>query len=202
MHPAAGSHANFFGDGAYLGAPASQGVGCDDTRGADLEVRPVVQTIPSDPAAARDAFPWIGFEGRWGELQPAFFNGPTGPNLKTQWTQPIQLVGGLARPQLSRCPAAARWARARPTSSAARSRPGSNALRQRGQQSAADVRRATAALDAVTYGLSRASWRPTAPLRLAHRRAWGQILTASARMYASHLRLFLAIGCCCYRSRW
>ena len=29
------------------------------------------------------------FEGRWGELQPAFFNGPTGPNLKQQWTEPI-----------------------------------------------------------------------------------------------------------------
>ena len=47
-------------------------------------------TIPSDPAAARAAFPWIGFEGRWGELQEAFFNGPTGPNLKTQWTEPIR----------------------------------------------------------------------------------------------------------------
>ena len=34
-------------------------------------------------------FPWIDFQGRWGELQPAFFNGPTGPNLKTQWTEPI-----------------------------------------------------------------------------------------------------------------
>ena len=27
--------------------------------------------------------------GPLGELQPAFFNGPTGPNLKTQWTEPI-----------------------------------------------------------------------------------------------------------------
>ena len=47
-------------------------------------------TIPSDPAAAATAFPWITFEGRWGELQKAFFNGPTGPNMKTQWTEPIE----------------------------------------------------------------------------------------------------------------
>ena len=47
------------------------------------------ETIPSDPAAAKAAYPWIAFEGRWGELQKAFFNGPTGPNLKTQWTKPI-----------------------------------------------------------------------------------------------------------------
>ena len=44
---------------------------------------------PQRPAQARAEFPWIAFEGRWGELQPAFFNGPTGPNLKTQWTEPI-----------------------------------------------------------------------------------------------------------------
>jgi len=89
VHPAAGSHANFYGEALYLGSSAEQGVGCDDTRGPTMDVRPVVRTIPSDQAQARTAFPWIAFEGRWGELQPAFFNGPTGPNLKTQWTEPI-----------------------------------------------------------------------------------------------------------------
>ena len=54
----------------------------------------MVRTIPSDPAAAADAFPWITFEGRWGELQRAFFNGPTGPNLKEQWTSPIEWAEG------------------------------------------------------------------------------------------------------------
>ena len=49
-----------------------------------------MRTIPSDPAAARAAFPWIAFEGRWGELQAAFFNGPTGPNMKDQWPHPIE----------------------------------------------------------------------------------------------------------------
>lgn len=63
-------------------------MGCDDTRGPHTELRPTVLTIPSDPAAARAAFPWITYEGRWGELQKAFFNGPTGPNTKTQWTAP------------------------------------------------------------------------------------------------------------------
>jgi len=38
------------------------------------------------------------------------------------------------------------------------------------------------------------TWRPTAPLRLAHRRAWGQILAASARMYVERLPLFLSLG--------
>src|SRR6185436_14837042 len=89
VYPAAGSHANKFTDALYLGSSAEAGVGCDDTRGPHRELRPSVETIPSDADAAQRAFPWIAFEGRWGELQPAFFNGPTGPNLKRQWTEPI-----------------------------------------------------------------------------------------------------------------
>src|SRR5262249_60578018 len=86
--PAAGSHANFYGEALYLGSSAQEGVGCDDTRGPTFDVRPVVRTIPSDQAAARASFPWSAFEGRWGELQPAFFNGPTGPKLKAQRRRP------------------------------------------------------------------------------------------------------------------
>ena len=57
VYPAAGSHANKFGAALYLGSSADAGVGCDDTRGPHDELRPVVKTIPSDPAAAAKAFP-------------------------------------------------------------------------------------------------------------------------------------------------
>jgi hypothetical protein len=40
----------------------------------------------------------------------------------------------------------------------------------------------------------RTSWRPTAPLRVTRRRAWGQILAAAARMYAGRFSLFVGIG--------
>src|SRR4029079_13138598 len=66
----------------------------DDTRGPTLDLRPDLHTIPSDAAAAQTADPWIAFEGRWGERQPAFFHGPTGPNLKTQWTRPMTWTEG------------------------------------------------------------------------------------------------------------
>ena len=92
---------------------------------------PVVQTIPSDRRGRGAAFPWIAFQGRWGELQPAFFNGPTGPNLKTQWTQPITLVARAgATAQLHRAGRQRVRDRRRPTSSAARSATGSRALVQ------------------------------------------------------------------------
>ena len=94
VYPAAGSHANKYTPALYVGSSAEAGVGCDDTQGPHRELRPVVRTIPSDPQAAAAGFPWITFEGRWGELQKAFFNGPTGPNLKQQWTEPLTWSAG------------------------------------------------------------------------------------------------------------
>ena len=46
----------------------------------------------------------------------------------------------------------------------------------------------------LIYALSRTSWRPSAPLRLARRRAWGQTLAAAARTYVAKPGLVLGIG--------
>jgi hypothetical protein len=46
----------------------------------------------------------------------------------------------------------------------------------------------------VIYLLTRATWRPAAPLRLARQRTWGQVLAAATRMYVSRLRLFVGLG--------
>jgi hypothetical protein len=193
VHPAAGSHANFFGEALYLGSSAEQGVGCDDTRAPTFDLRPVVRTIPSDPTQAAKDFPWIAYEGRWGELQPSFFNGPTGPNLKSQWTEPIT------------------W------SEDWRSRsytvPGGSAFGPEatgffctaiGGGSTALVRLVHHPLEfslvlgglvlLAIFLLSRTAWRPSAPLRLARRRAWGQILSSAARMYVARFRLFVGMG--------
>jgi hypothetical protein len=42
--------------------------------------------------------------------------------------------------------------------------------------------------------VTRTPWRPVAPLRLGRRRSWGQILSASTRMYVARAPLFLGIG--------
>ena len=42
--------------------------------------------------------------------------------------------------------------------------------------------------------LTRTAWGPTAPLRLAHRRAWGQTLAAAGRMYIGRWPLFVGLG--------
>ena len=89
VNAAAGSHANYFDSALHLGTSGEQGFGCDDTRGPADDVNPAVAVIPGDPAAAQAEFPWIAFQGRWGQREEAFYNGPTGPNTKESWTHPI-----------------------------------------------------------------------------------------------------------------
>ncbi|MCS7006760.1 MAG: hypothetical protein NZL88_04305 [Gaiellaceae bacterium] len=193
VYPGAGSHANKFTEALYLGSSAEAGVGCDDTRGPHRELRPVVKTIPSDPDAARTAFPWLAFEGRWGELQPAFFNGPTGPNLKSQWTRPITWsegwrdvsyavpTGGILGTGATDlfCEGVARGSRAL-------------ILLLRSPSLVVSALGLVAAFVALV--VVKATWTPSAPLRLARRRSWGQILAASGRIYVRRPRVFLGIG--------
>jgi hypothetical protein len=193
VFPAAGSHANKFTEALYIGSSADAGVGCDDTRGPHIEILPVVHTIPSDPAAAVREFPWIAFEGRWGELQRAFFNGPTGPNLKTQWTAPIEWsktwrersyavpTSGLLGTHATDFFCAAVATGSRGLVGLLRS-PGLTALVL------------AVLLGVLVFAASRTEWRPATPLRLARRRRWGQILFAAGRMYGNRPALFLGIG--------
>jgi hypothetical protein len=193
VHPASGSHANFFDEALYLGSSAEQGVGCDDTRGPTFDVRPVVRTIPSDPARARQAFPWIAFQGRWGELRPAFFNGPTGPNLKTQWTAPIEWSDGW-RTRSYTVPGGTAFGPAATGFFCSAVGGGSRALVQLVDHPLEFGLLLAGLLLLAIVLLSRATWRPSAPLSVARRRSWGQILSASARMYASRFLLFVGLG--------
>jgi hypothetical protein len=193
VHPAAGSHANFYEDALYLGSSAEQGVGCDDTRAPTFDVRPHVQTIPGDEARARAAYPWIGFEGRWGELRPAFFNGPTGPNLKTQWREPIRWTDGW-RTRSYTVPTGSALGPGATGFFCGAIAGGSRALvRLVDRPLEFSLLLAGLAL-LVIFALSRATCRPAAAFRLARRRAWGQILAAAARVYVERIVLFVGIG--------
>ena len=193
VYPAAGSHANFFDSGLFLGSSAEQGVGCDNTTGPHDELRPAVATIPSDTARARAEFPWIDFQGRWGELQPAFFNGPTGPNLKTQWTEPITWSQNWRDESLT-VPAGSVFGTAATDFFCRAIGNGSRALVQLVHRPLQFTLLLAALALLLLYSLSRTSWRPVAPFRLARRRAWGQTLAAAARMYVAKPGLMLGIG--------
>jgi hypothetical protein len=193
VYPAAGSHANFYGDALHIGSSAQEGVGCDDTTGPHRELRPTVLTIPSDAADARSALPWIDFQGRWGELQRAFFNGPTGPNLKRQWTEPIEWSEEW-RERSYAVPAGGALGTGATDFFCDAVESGSEAVRQLVEDPAPLVVGLLVALVLLVLVIKRVTWTPVAPLRLARRRAWGQILAAAARMYVRRLPLFLGIG--------
>jgi len=193
VYPAAGSHANKFTESLYLGSSAEAGVGCDDTRGPHDELRPAVRTIPSDPAAASGSFPWITFEGRWGELQKAFFNGPTGPNLKPQWTAPIEWAEGW-RDRSYAVPTGGLFGTGATDLFCSGVERGSAALVRVLRNPGTAFVGLAAVVGLLVFTIVKATWTPVAPVRIARRRAWGQILSASARMYVGHVRLFVGLG--------
>jgi hypothetical protein len=193
VYPAAGSHANKYGAALWLGSSAEAGVGCDDTSGPHVELTPQVATIPSDPAAAEETFPWIAFEGRWGELQKAFFNGPTGPNLKTQWTEPITWSEGW-RSRSYAVPTGGTFGTSATDFFCTAVASGSKGLILLLRSPLAVGLFLGGIVALLVFAAVRATWLPTAPLRLARTRSWGQILSASGRMYISRARLFLGLG--------
>ena len=193
VYPAAGSHANKFTSALYIGSSADAGVGCDDTRGPHVQIRPVVRTIPSDAQAAASAYPWITYEGRWGELQQAFFNGPTGPNLKTQWAAPLEWADGW-RDRSYAVPTGGVLGTGATDFFCTSVERGSSALIKLLRNPGATVLVLGLLVAALVFAIVKATWTPVAPFRVSRRRAWGQILSGSARMYVGHLRLFLGLG--------
>ena len=194
VHPAAGSHANYYDEGLFLGRSASQGVGCDDTRPPTNGVDPVVQVIPSDPEAARQQFPWIGFKGRWGERHEAFYNGPTGPSTKPLWRKPISAAENRERDRSYAVPAGGLLGTGATGFFCDAVAAGSDTLRRLLTEPVPVLIVLGLIIGILLYAASRTTWRPTVPLRLAHRRAWGQVYGAATRMYLTHPALFVGIG--------
>ena len=193
VFPAAGSHANKFTEALYLGSSAEAGVGCDDTRGPHDTLRPVVRTIPGDADAARAAFPWIAFEGRWGELQEAFFNGPTGPNLKRQWTEPIEW-SDTWRSRSYAAPTAGIFGTSATDFFCSAVATGSKGLVSLLRNPGLTLLVVAGVLVLAAWAVTRTRWRGSASLQLARRRRWGQILAAAGRMYVTRARLFIGMG--------
>ncbi len=194
VYPASGSHANYFSPQLFLGRSAAQGVGCDDSTGPSRRLRPQVALIPTDEAAYLSAYPWLGFEGRWGERQPAFYNGPTGPNTKPQWTTPIAWSEDTWRDQAFPIPGGTALLPAATDFFCEAVEAGSNVLIGVTRNPALGFIALGALLGLLIWGATRTTWTPGQPLRLERRRASGQALTASRRLYARHLRLFATIG--------
>ena len=193
VYPAAGSHANFYSSDLFLGRSGAQGVGCDDTLGPNEQVRPTVAVVPQARSAYLREYPWLGFTGRWGELQPAFFNGPTGPNMKQQWTEPIAWTQSW-RPQAFVVPGSGFGSTRATDFFCGAVAAGSNLLTRLVRHPFPGLVALAVIVFLLAFAATRTTWRGSLPLRLGRRRTWGEVVTVAWRMYRSRFRLFAGIG--------
>lgn len=89
LYPAAGSHAGFYSQALWLERSPSEGIGCDDTRGPSVEVRPRAVLLPNGNPGKASGLAWITYQGQWGAPLPPPYDGPPGPNTTDRWTNPI-----------------------------------------------------------------------------------------------------------------
>jgi hypothetical protein len=194
VYPALGSHANYFGSKLYLGRSAAQGVGCDDTVGPSNELRPVVRLIPTTEHAALQAYPWLGFVGRWGERHSGFYNGPTGPNTKTQWMEPISWAHEEWRDSSFTVPAGSSLGTSATDFFCGAVATGSAVLTAFVDHPSPVLLALAAVLVLILWLASRTRWDLSTPLRVRRRRPWGSLITSALRLYGSRPQLFLGLG--------
>ncbi|MEV6284010.1 hypothetical protein [Kribbella sp. NPDC051770] len=189
VYPAAGSHANKYGRRLYLGR-GSEGLGCDDTTNPATELRPRVAYVPMDRADYLRQYPWLAFEGRWGERQRSFFDGPTGPNMKTSWTAPIQDAETSWRDDSSTVPAGTLLGPNSTNAFCAAVATGSNLLRETLDRTWLLGLILAAVVVLIWYAASRTRWSDADPLPARRHRAWGQTVVAALQLFRRRPRLF------------
>jgi hypothetical protein len=194
VYPARGSHANYFASKLYLGRSAAQGVGCDDTVGPSNELRPVVKLIPTSKDQYLRTFPWLAFAGRWGERHSGFYNGPTGPNTKRQWTEPLSWAHDEWRGSSFTVPAGNSLGTSATDFFCGAVATGSGVLTALVDNPSPVLFALAAVFGLILWLASRTRWDLSTPLSVKRRRPWGSLVTSALRMYGSHLRLFLGIG--------
>jgi hypothetical protein len=193
VYPAAGSHATFYDDAVYVeNGQHGSGLGCDNTSEPlrELKLRPVLMP---DAVTERGPFAWLSYDGRWGEKEKGYNNGPTGPQTKTVWREPFtwmaaqrttspRLPGGsIAGPQVTKA-----------FCSTVASASDLINLDAKSPPAAVATIAIAAALLALLVGVTR--WRPVDLEHLRRRRALGQLLRAARQLYGRHWRVLLPVA--------
>jgi hypothetical protein len=193
VYPAAGSHATFYDSAVYIqNGRKGSGVGCDNTTSPHrkIAVRPIF--VPTH-AGTGGHFAWLTYEGRWGQKEKGFNNGPTGPATKGRWlepfawmeeirtTSPTLPVGSVLGPTVTKafCGTVADV----------------TSFLNAGQRDPWILWAVPGAfLLLIALIAWRTRWRPVDVSHLRAPRAFGQIVAASGRLYWRHWRAFAPIG--------
>ncbi|HWD79386.1 MAG TPA: hypothetical protein VG497_10895 [Kribbella sp.] len=189
VYPANGSHANKFGQRLYLGR-GSEGLGCDDTTDPAAPINPAVEYVPMRQADYLAPYPWLAFQGRWGERQRSFFDGPTGPNMKRSWTAPIQDAEATWRDDSTVVPGGSLLGPSSTGVFCAAVATGSNLLRETLDRTWLLGLLLVLLVVVVWFAASRTRWAEADPLPARRRRAWGQAVVSAIRLFRLRPGLF------------
>lgn len=195
VYPGAGSHANYYSSAVWLGHSAAEGFGCDTTTGPWQRLQTDTILLPvSAPTSADAAFAWLGYDGHWGQKAGGPNTGPTGPNRKTQWTEPVTWAHENWRDSSSEVPLTKTMGTSA-TSFFCGAVAGGSRLYLRFLRTPWFVLGMLAAIGLLAVWLSRRTrWRPAPALPVDRVRSGGEILNAARAIYRSYLPLFLGIG--------
>lgn len=193
VYPAAGSHATFYQSAVFpQNGSHGSGVGCDNTSEPLRELRPVPVLLPDQPTD-KGEFAWLSFDGRWGQKEKSFNNGPTGPQTKDQWDEPFTWMedqrwssprmpgGGLVGPEAVNA-----------FCGVMENITGVMNLQQSQPLVAYAVVVLFLLLVFLIFGCSK--WRPAEADHLEGERAYGQIVLTSLKLYRRHLFAFAVLG--------
>jgi hypothetical protein len=194
VYAAAGSHASFFKQTLWLGASAQEGFGCDDTRGPSTKTQTTAVLLPAAPASATAPYAWLAFKGHWGQKESGPNNGPTGPNMKTQWTEPVTWADDTWRSGSTEVPGTNTFGPSATSFFCAAVAKGSQVY-LRFLRTPWLVLGIITAIALLGVWLSRRTrWSPHEPLPIDQIRSGGQIYRAAWRLYRRYAPLFLGIG--------
>jgi hypothetical protein len=146
--------------------------------------------VPTARADYLRQYPWLAFEGRWGERQRSFFDGPTGPNMKTSWTEPIQDAAATWRDDSSVVPAGTLLGPNTTNAFCSAVATGSNLVRETLDRTWLLGLVLATIVALIWFAASRTRWNDAAPLPARTRRAWGQTVVAALRLFRDRPGLF------------
>jgi hypothetical protein len=195
VFPGRGSHADYFKQSIWLGHGAQEGFGCDNTIAPSHAIRPQIVLLPDSPPASAEApFAWLAYEGHWGQKASGPNKGPTGPNVKTQWTEPISWSQDEWRKSSTEVPLQSTFG---PSATSFFC----GAVAKGSQIYLWFLRAPLVALGVlggiVLFGIwlsRRTRWSPIEPYPIDEVRTGGQIYRGAFRIYRRYHRLFLGIG--------
>jgi len=193
VYPAAGSHATFYDAAVYVeNGRKGSGVGCDDTSSPHrrLDVKPI--QVPTRPGPG-SPYHWLTYEGRWGQWEKGFNNGPTGPASKDRWLAPMTWMEEI-RSTSPRLPAGSVLGPSVTKSFCGAVADVTSFLNHTQDTPWVPIAVLLALLALIAFVAWRTRWLPLDLDDLRRGRAFGQLLLAAVGVYWRHWRTFAAIG--------